>query len=45
MEVGDEIRCKLSSGKVGRFLIIKIRYESNPPDMFFGEVRDIGYLE
>jgi len=44
-KVGDEVRCKMRSGKIGRFEIVKVEPQSNPRDMFFADVRDIGYLE
>lgn len=43
IDVGDELQCKMETGKIGRFLVTEIKYESNPPDMFFGKVKDLGY--
>lgn len=34
----------MDTGKIARFLIKKIKYETNPSDMFFGTVEDLGYL-
>ena len=45
LSVGDELRAKMQSGKIARFLISEIRYERDPADMFFGKVIDLGYLE
>jgi len=42
--IGDEIRCKMKSGKVARFKIIKVEPQKDPKDMFFATVEDIGYL-
>lgn len=44
-KVGDEIRSKMSSGKIGRFLVKEIEYCRDPNDMFFCDVEDLGYLE
>ena len=41
---GTEFRDKMMSGKIARFKVMKIKYESNPPDMFTAEVKDIGYV-
>ena len=40
---GDEIRSKMESGKIARFVVIEITYCSDPSDMFFGKVKDLGY--
>lgn len=45
IQVGDEIRFIMNSGKIGRFIVAEIRYEKDPPDQFFARVEDIGYLE
>lgn len=44
-KVGDEIRSKMSNGKIGRFLVKEIEYCRDPNDMFFCNVEDFGYLE
>ncbi len=41
--VGDYLKSKLKSGKVGIFRFTKIKLEHDPPDMFFGTVEDLGY--
>ena len=33
--VGDEIRFKMESGKIGRFLVVRLEHCSSPSDMFF----------
>lgn len=44
LKLGDEIRSKMDSGKVGRFEIIDIEYCRDPRDQFFATVKDLGYL-
>lgn len=44
-KIGDEVQAKMQSGKIGRFEIIEIRYMSDPKDMFFATVKDLGYVE
>ena len=44
MKKGDEIRSKMESGKIARFVITEIQYCSDPQDMFFGKVKDLGYV-
>lgn len=44
MNVGDELRSPMTSGKIGRFLIVELRYEIDPPDQFFGKALFVGYL-
>ena len=43
--VGDEVRSKMDTGKIARFLITAVKRLEDPPDMFFANVSDIGYLE
>ena len=45
LRVGDELRCKMESGGVGRFIIIEIDYCQDPRDQFFGKVVFFGYFE
>lgn len=35
---------KMASGKVGVFKFVKVKPCGDPPDMFFGTVKDVGYL-
>lgn len=44
-EVGDFLIKKMKSGKTAAFKIIEIRPCLDPPDMFFGTVTDLGYIE
>lgn len=44
LKMGDEIRCKMQTGKIGRFLVTELKYYHNPKDMFYGKVKDKGYL-
>jgi hypothetical protein len=41
---GDEIQTRCESGKVGRFIVISVRYPGDPFDMWFAEARLIGYI-
>lgn len=41
---GDELRAKMTSGRVGRFRIADIRYDKKQPEQFKGKVKEIGYL-
>lgn len=45
IKIGDEIRCKMESGKTAIFTVTELDYQSNPTDMFFGTVEDNNYLE
>lgn len=45
IEVGDELRSKMDSGKIGRFEVTKINYISNgAKGQFWGRVQPLGYL-
>lgn len=44
-KVGDEFQTRMDSGKIGRFKIISVEYCSDPNDMFFATVSDIGYTD
>lgn len=43
-KVGDCVLAKMASGRVGVFKVEKIEHNS-VPDMFFGDVSDVGYLD
>ena len=43
-KVGHELRCKMESGKIGRFRIEEINLPLDPKDMIFITVSDVGYL-
>lgn len=45
LKPGDEIRTKMESGKVGRYLIKSVNQCLDPRDMFFAEISPIGYLD
>lgn len=40
---GDFVKARMASGKIAYFKIIKVELQSNPNDMFFADVRDLGY--
>ena len=44
LKIGDEVRSKMQSGKIGRFKIIAHRQCHDPSDMFFATVEAIGYV-
>jgi hypothetical protein len=43
--VGDEIRFKMRSGRVGRYVLVEVEYMQDPPDMWSGRVEGLGYVE
>lgn len=43
LAVGETIRVKMASGRAALFRVTELDWQSNPPDMFFGKVEDIGY--
>lgn len=43
-KVGDEVRAKMASGKIGRFRITEFEPATGVWDMFFLTVEDVGYL-
>ena len=44
-EVGDYLEAEMKSGKKAIFRFVSVDYKSDPPDMFFGKVEDVGYRE
>lgn len=42
---GDELRCKMQSGKIAKFEIRNLEYQSDPRDQFFADAIFLGYLE
>lgn len=44
-KVGDVIVQRCESGKLGRFIIVEIRYMDDPTDQFFGTVGCIDYVD
>ena len=43
--IGDELRSRMKSGKVARFLVVSVDNPGDPPDQFFCTVSDLDYLE
>lgn len=43
LEVGSVIRGEMQSGRMALFRVTELDWQSNPHDMFFGKVEDIGY--
>lgn len=43
--VGDEFLAPMFSGKTGKFILISVEYCHDPSDMWFGIVKDVGYVE
>ncbi len=43
LKEGDVLLLNTQSGKIGRYLIINIKYERNPQDMFWAYLGCIGY--
>lgn len=42
---GDIFHSKMRSGKVMAFELVKVEYCGDPSDMWFGTVKDVGYVE
>lgn len=42
-EKGDILRSKMESGSIARFEVNEVTQPSNPKDMFFATVTDLGY--
>lgn len=40
---GDVITAKMQSGKIAVFEIIKVDWCSDPSNMYFADVKDVGY--
>lgn len=41
--IGDLLLSEMRSGKTGIFKFVDVEYESDPNDMFWGTVEDLGY--
>lgn len=39
--VGDEIRCTMRSGSVGRWIVTGVKRCNDPPDMFFADCTEL----
>ena len=44
-QVGDELQCEAQSGKTLRFEFTEVTAAEGVRDMWFGTVKDLGYLE
>lgn len=42
--INDEVRTRMESGRVLRFIVVEVEHMSDPRDMFYATVEDIGYL-
>jgi len=42
--MGDEIACEMQNERIALFRIIQVEYHTNPPDLFFAAVQDVGYI-
>lgn len=45
LEIGDELKAMMLSGRIARFKIIELEYCCDPTDMFFGTVKDVAYVD
>lgn len=44
-KAGDELLCKMVSGKTGRFRFAKVEPCGDPSDMWFATMEDVGYVD
>lgn len=42
---GDVITSKMQSGKIAVFEVTKVRWCGDPSNMYFADVKDVGYWE
>lgn len=42
---GDVFTSKMVSGKIGVFEVINVRWRGDPSNMYFADVKDVGYWE
>lgn len=42
---GDVFTAKMISGKIAVFEVIKVRWCGDPSNMYFADVKDVGYWE
>lgn len=42
---GDVVTTKMQSGKIGVFEITKVNWCGDPQNMYFADVKDVGYWE
>ena len=43
--VGDVFTTKMKSGKIGVFEVVAVRWCGDPSNMYFADVKDVGYWE
>lgn len=43
--VGDFLTCEMTSGRMGRFVFVKVELCNDPHDMYFGYVKHDGYIQ
>lgn len=43
--IGDVITTKMKSGKIGVFEIVKVEWCNDPRNMYFADVKPVGYWE
>lgn len=43
--VGDVVRLRMTSGRIGEVLLIDVDYMADPPDMWFATFKPLGYVE
>ena len=43
--VGDVFTTKMVGGKIGVFEVVDVRWCGDPANMYFADVRDVGYWE
>lgn len=41
--VGDRLHANMTSGRIGVYAFTKVEHQRDPPDMFFADVKFIGY--
>jgi hypothetical protein len=44
-KVGDVFTSKMKSGKIGVFEVTKVDWQMDPRNMYFADVKDVGYWE
>lgn len=44
-KIGDVFTAKMESGKIGVFEVVNVRWCGDPSNMYFADVKDVGYWE
>lgn len=44
-KIGDVFTTKMISGKIGVFEVINVRWCNDPRNMYFADVKDVGYWQ